>query len=268
MFYMVETDVELAIRAAEVGSEMIRLGFRRTNVREIEQDNFVTETDIAVEQKILAIIGCSRPQDCILAEETGASGVLTSNRSWLVDPMCGTRNFAAHVPHVAINISLRIGDAVAVAVVADPFVGEVFWTAGASAYRRFNGEDTELTPHSQNKMVEINLEPPPPQNTWFRPAQLLECIDFRARFQPRVLSTTLALAWVAAGRRTAYITDGDLRDNVHFSSGIALCQAAGCIVTGLKGQVLHTPSYGLIAASDALSHTQLVEAVCRGQTIY
>jgi hypothetical protein len=43
------------------------------------------------------------------------------------------------------------------------------------------------------------------------------------------------LAWVAAGRRAAYVTEGDLRDSVHFAAGIALCQAAGCIVAGLHG---------------------------------
>jgi hypothetical protein len=31
---------------------------------------------------------------------------------------------------------------------------------------------------------------------------------FQERFRPRVLSTTLALTWVAAGRRAAYVTEG------------------------------------------------------------
>jgi myo-inositol-1(or 4)-monophosphatase len=61
---------------------------------------------------------------------------------------------------------------------------------------------------------------------------------FTRQFGPRVRSTTLALAWVAAGRRAAYVTEGDLRDSVHFAAGIALCQAAGCIVAGLHGQPL------------------------------
>jgi len=59
--------------------------------------------------------------------------------------------------------------------------------------------------------------------------------EFAARFGSRVLSTSLALAWVAAGRRAGYVTDGDLRDSVHFAAGIAICTAAGVVVTGLAG---------------------------------
>lgn len=81
---------------------------------------------------------------------------------------------------------------------------------------------------------------------------------FSTLFRPRVVSTTLALAWVAAGRRVAYVTDGHLRGSVHFSSGIALCQAAGCVVTNLAGEPLHTGRQGLIAAADAETHAELV----------
>jgi len=53
---------------------------------------------------------------------------------------------------------------------------------------------------------------------------------------------------------------------VHFASGIALCEAAGCVLTGLFGQPLHTGSGGLIAAADAETHAAVLEAV-RRQTL-
>ena len=74
--------------------------------------------------------------------------------------------------------------------------------------------------------------------------------EFINRFRLRVVSTTLAGAWVAAGRRAAYLTDGHPRDSVHFAAGIALCQAAGCVMTGIDGQPLHTGAGGLLAAAD------------------
>jgi myo-inositol-1(or 4)-monophosphatase len=86
---------------------------------------------------------------------------------------------------------------------------------------------------------------------------------FLASFQPRVVSTTLALAWVAAGRHAAYVTDGHLGDSVHFSSGIALCRAAGCVVSGLQGQPLHTGIGGLVAAADEETHAALVAIINR-----
>jgi myo-inositol-1(or 4)-monophosphatase len=76
-----------------------------------------------------------------------------------------------------------------------------------------------------------------------------------------VLSSTLAIAWVAAGRRAAYVTDGDMRDNVHFAAGIALCQAAGCVVTGLHGEPPLTEARGLLAAADPATHNNLLRLI-------
>jgi myo-inositol-1(or 4)-monophosphatase len=75
------------------------------------------------------------------------------------------------------------------------------------------------------------------------------------------VSTTLAVAWVAAGRRAAYVTDGHLRDSVHFAAGIAVCQAAGCVVTGIDGQPLHTGTGGLLAAADEQPHAALLTLI-------
>ena len=72
------------------------------------------------------------------------------------------------------------------------------------------------------------------------------------------ISTTLAVAWVAAGRRAASVTDGHLHDSVHFAAGIALCQAAGCVVTGIDGQPLHTGAGGLVVAADEQTHAALL----------
>lgn len=47
--------------------------------------------------------------------------------------------------------------------------------------------------------------------------QLIVDPAFRAGFGPRVISSTLALAWVAAGGRAAYVSDGTFVDNVHFA---------------------------------------------------
>jgi myo-inositol-1(or 4)-monophosphatase len=77
----------------------------------------------------------------------------------------------------------------------------------------------------------------------FRVAALHTDDGFVRRFWPRVVSTTLAVAWVAAGRRAAYVTAGHLAESVHFAAGIALCRAAGCVVTALarSRRIPHTP---------------------------
>jgi myo-inositol-1(or 4)-monophosphatase len=57
------------------------------------------------------------------------------------------------------------------------------------------------------------------------------------------------------------VTDGRVQDDVHFASGIALCQAAGCRVTGLRGQPLHAGASGLVAAADDETHAALTALI-------
>lgn len=109
-------------------------------------------------------------------------------------------------------------------------------------------------------MVDVNVDGP--QDEEFFGPQLFTDRDFRSTFGPRVSSTTLALAWVAAGRRAAYVTDGDLRESVRYTAGLALCQAGGCIVTDLLGKHLYSGP-GVVASADAETHASLLEIVAR-----
>ncbi len=162
---------------------------------------------------------------------------------------------------VAVNVALRAGSGITAAASADPFSGEVFWTDGSSASLRSGDADTGLVPSADSRLVDVNLDPPFPNAPGFRAVNLLASDAFSQRFRPRVVSTTLAVAWVAAGRRAAYVTDGHLPESVHFASGIALCQAAGCIVTGIHGQPVHTGPGGLIAAADRQTHDALLDMI-------
>ena len=111
--------------------------------------------------------------------------------------------------------------------------------------------------------MDVNLDAPFPNAGRFRSVALLAEDGFTAQFRPRVVSTTLALAWVAAGRRAAYVTDGDMRDSVHFASGIALCEAAGCVVTDIFGRPVGTGTGGLVAAADHETHANVLELIGR-----
>jgi myo-inositol-1(or 4)-monophosphatase len=80
---------------------------------------------------------------------------------------------------------------------------------------------------------------------------------FLARFDPRVISSTLGVVWVASGRRAAYVIDGDVVDSVHFAAGVAVCRAAGCVVTDLRGGPVEGGS-GLLVAADEATHAALL----------
>ena len=223
--------------------------------------DFATAADIEAERVIVEALLAARPDDAVVGEENGRIGSGDSGRVWLVDPLCGTLNYAVRNMLVGVNIALRTGSEVTVAASADPFTDEVFWTDGSRAWVRSDGVDEQLVPSGESRLVDVNLDPPFPNDPDFRAVRLLADPGFVERFRPRVVSTTLAVAWVAAGRRAAYVTDGHLRDSVHFASGIAVCQAAGCVVTGIQGQPVHTGAGGLVVAADRETHTALLALI-------
>jgi myo-inositol-1(or 4)-monophosphatase len=257
-------DAEVAITAAGAGAAVVRARFG-TSLERFDKSgmDFATDADISAEKAILEVLRVARPRDAYQGEELGASGDRSSERTWLIDPLCGTLNFAAQTPPMAVNVALRHRGSVEVAASADPLLGEVFWTEGRAAYVRRDGNDEVLVPSAATRLVDVNLDPPFRNADRFRAARMLADPALIAGFRPRVTSTTLALTWVAAGRRAGYVTDGDLRDSVHFSSGIALCQAAGCVVSGLRGQPLHTGVGGLVAAADEENHAALIGIIDR-----
>lgn len=253
------SDAEVAVAAAQAGAAVARASFGGALVRfEKSTTDFATEADIAAEEAILGVLREARPADAYEGEELGRSGDDSSARTWLIDPICGTVNFAAQTPLMAVNVALRDAGAVTAAVSADPLATEVFWTDGQAAYLRRDGTDMSLSPAPASGLVALDVDSPKSATDRFTAARMLANPAFMTGFRPRVLSTTLALAWVAAGRYAAYLTANVERDSVHFASGIALCQAAGCVVTGLHGQPLHTGAGGLIAAADADTHARLL----------
>ncbi|WP_407699539.1 inositol monophosphatase family protein [Streptomyces broussonetiae] len=257
------SDAHLAVTAARAGASVVQdlYGSRLARYDKSAGD-FATEADLAAEQAIVDVLRAARPDDAVTGEESGRSGAADAHRRWLVDPLCGTLNYAVRTMLVGVNVALREGDRVTAAATADPFSGEVFWTDGAAARLRSpDGTDERLTPHAGSALVDVNLDPPFPGAPGFQAVRLLADPGFAERFRPRVISSTLAVAWVAAGRRAAYVTDGDLRDRVHFAAGIALCRAAGCTVTGLRGEPVLTGADGLVAAADAQTHAALLALV-------
>ncbi|MDQ7904935.1 inositol monophosphatase family protein [Phytohabitans sp. ZYX-F-186] len=256
------SDADLAIAAAEAGAAVVRARFGQPLDRYAKSGrDFATAADIESEKAILDVLRAARPGDAVLAEESGADGDPGADRVWLVDPLCGTHNFAARTPLVAVNVALRTGGEVTAAASADPFGGEVFWTDGAVARVRVDGADRPLTPDAAVPLVDVNLEPPFANGPGFRAVRLLGDVAFTQRFGPRVSSSTLALLWVAAGRRAGFVSDSDLRDNVHFAAPVAVCRAAGCVVTGLRGQPVYEGAGGLVAAADRETHDALLAMV-------
>ncbi|MFI2710872.1 inositol monophosphatase family protein [Micromonospora sp. NPDC018662] len=98
----------LSLRAARAGADAIRVarsqGFRTVHKGGAAQDP-VTTADHASERAILDLLARDRPQDAVLAEESGLSAGCSGLR-WIVDPLDGTLNFSHGASRYAVSIAV------------------------------------------------------------------------------------------------------------------------------------------------------------------
>ena len=101
-------ELQVAKKAAYEASEVIK-GYRQRHDFDINfkgKNDLVTDADLAAEKKILSIIREGFSGDRILAEESSEQQVLPEERTWLVDPIDGTTNFAHGFPVFCVSIAL------------------------------------------------------------------------------------------------------------------------------------------------------------------
>ncbi|MDE8346497.1 MAG: 3'(2'),5'-bisphosphate nucleotidase CysQ [Acidocella sp.] len=108
----------------------------------------VTIADTQAEAIILAGLRAATPAIPIIAEEEAAAGRLPNPGAqfWLVDPLDGTREYAAGRAEFAVNIGLvRDGVAILGAVASPPFQHIHYGLIGYGAYKISNGITTRIT---------------------------------------------------------------------------------------------------------------------------
>lgn len=216
----------------------------------------VTVYDQQAEDTIVRVLTAEYPDDGILSEESAESEG-TSGRRWFIDPLDGTNNFLAGIPHFAVSIALAIEDEVVLGCVHDPVRGETF-TAVRGDGAHLNAQRIRVSERDtlDGAVLGVGLSHHPG-----RRGEMIEQLPpflSRAGVLRTLGSAVLDLAYVAAGRFDAiwYLSlhDWDV------ASGGLLVQEAGGRLTGLQGAPLSDPRRG-IAASNGRIHDEFLHAL-------
>jgi 3'(2'), 5'-bisphosphate nucleotidase len=145
-----DNDALIALAAAlalDAGAAILAIRQRGFEVVRKEDRSPVTEADHAAEAIIVAGLRAAAPDIPVIAEEEAAAGRITepSAEFWLVDPLDGTREFAAGNNEFAVNIGLVRNGRPVLGVVAIPAAGELFCgIVGRGAWRRIGSTETAV----------------------------------------------------------------------------------------------------------------------------
>ena len=113
-------ELQTAIDAAKAASTVIAYHAhvnKQPDFRLKAKHDLVTQADVESEKVIKELIKSVFPNDTFMAEESHDGAKLTDSRTWIIDPIDGTTNFAHGVPFYAVSIALYEHGIAQVAVV-------------------------------------------------------------------------------------------------------------------------------------------------------
>lgn len=272
--------------AREIAERAGRLLFERyERVEEIDYKSardVVTEVDHLSEALIMGAIRERYPTDGILAEESGAhhgkgggggeggkaaagagalsaadavSRALAAGRTWIVDPLDGTINYANGIPYFCVSVGLVVDGRPAVGAVCDPMRGETYWaTVDGPAMLG----DRVVHASTKDKLTDCVIS----LSLGGRAvATRGRAVRRAVRASRNTGSAALALAYVANGRFDAFLQSGGMSAWDVAAAGL-IAERGGAVVTDTVGGPWFdvdkaTRAFGIVAAPSA-HHAELL----------
>lgn len=246
------SDMQVAHQLADAARAVILPHFRQSDLgaenKLSEGFDPVTVADRAAEQAMRAALAELRPEDGILGEEfppvSGSSG-----RTWVLDPIDGTRGFISGTPTWGVLIALSETAGPILGVIDQPYIAE-----------RFSGsaEMAEMTGPQGTKPLKCRATRHLQDAILFTTFPEVGSADEGAAFR-RVSSQVkltrygmdcYAYALLAAGQIDLVIEAG--LNPYDIQAPIAVIEAAGGIVTDWQGGPVHEGGRALAAATPEL----------------
>lgn len=252
------TIAALAERAGEIA--LRHFSSRIPTTSKTSRIDIVTAADTEVEAFVVGELSRLFPEHHIVGEEGGGQGAPAAGAAfhWYVDPIDGTVNFAAGLPHFCISIALATaGREPLLGVVYDPSRRELFAaTRGGGATlagRRIHVTETaELADATISSGFPYDRRTNPDNN-------LREWAAFvpRVRGERRLGSAALDLCYVAAGRLDGY-WEKDLKP-YDVMAGLLIVREAGGVVTDYAGgEHPQREDRGRYVASNGRVHAEML----------
>lgn len=252
-------DLSVALEAARAGVKTVNEYQSKTlDIQEKGTHDLVTDADFATEKVILETIQKHYPDDALMSEETNEDEHLTPKRTWIVDPIDGTTNFAHRFPIFCVSVALWENK--------KPIVGVVVEVNRDEEFTAVRGEGAWLNGEKINVSKETN-----PRNAFVAtgfPYNDLSLVDsylklFRylmAELQGirRPGAATYDLCCVACGR-----FDGFYEYSLHawdVAAGTLIIEEAGGTVTNWLGDTNWLFGQRLVAGNPDI-HQYLLDQI-------
>ncbi|WP_420584590.1 histidinol-phosphatase [Ruegeria sp.] len=252
------SDLEVAEEMADAARAAILPVFRQANLGTSNKltDGFdpVTVADRSAEQAMREVLAKHCPGDGIFGEEFGQTQG-SSGRTWVLDPIDGTRGFISGTPTWGVLIALSNQDGPIMGIIDQPYIGERFVGSADTAH---------VTGPTGTMALKTRSTPSLDQAFLFTTFPEVGTLEERTGFEAVAQHVKLtrygmdcyAYALLAAGQIDLVIEAG--LNAYDIQAPIAVIEAAGGIVTDWQGGPAHQGGR-VLAAANADLHAAALE---------
>ncbi len=238
-------ELEVALKAAHEAGKLISDVYKTSNSQENVQADITTETDKQSQELILKVLRKEFPSDSLCAEEntiTLSESSLSSPRTWVVDPIDGTRGFVMKNDQFSVMVALMDQGKVVVGVVHEPANGKTTYAAkGQGCFLIQPGKEKVICKvrscSDLNKSILVQSHAKAGKMSLvqkaFSPGSLLE-----------TYSAGLKMAIVARGEGDIYANNYVAFHDWDICAGHILVEEAGGKVSDFQGQPIQYGAFG------------------------
>src|ERR1700733_10305299 len=260
---VVRQETLLAIEAVERALVMARRRSGESDVFAKGDRDLVTATDLAIEDAIRSMIG--EPSGFpIVGVERGGEAPPNSAPYWLLDPICGTRNFALSDTSLLSQCRARRGrprhcrgrrQSVGP---RDPRcrAGSRLGSERRSVAQLLAGNESRIIAIEDGTTKGARRE---------RVARFVAAVIRADRWDFRAFGTSLSLSYVAAGQIAAYVLFSS--SPVHFGAGSLMVTEAGAVLTDTEGKPWTLRSDSALVGASSELHEDLLTIALKGPNI-
>lgn len=258
------TDLTDALRFAETLAEQATALAQTTWIAPAEMTlkpdgSALTPADLAVEDLWRTAIRARYPDHGILGEERGTTGA-GRPWTWVLDPIDGTRPFAAGLLKHASLIALCHNAAPVLGVIALPLPGARF-TAITGGGTQFAGRPVRCTPGATLDTARMSLANPDS----FGPRTAPAIARLRQRGSLRSYDDGSPAYGALARGRLDLVVNGDDLDSFDICALAPIVTEAGGCLTDWHGAPVSLHSQGpIVATSGPALHTETLAALADG----
>jgi fructose-1,6-bisphosphatase/inositol monophosphatase family enzyme len=265
--------IEIALEAGSLALRWQQGEFGSLHVlQKPDEAGPVTRADQEAEALIVQRLGERFPEDDVVGEESGHHHGRDPAYRWLVDPIDGTRDFAAGGPDWAVQLGVCLGDVVTLGVVFQPRTARLTW--GLLGTPNSAGALDHGAAESAALPTDEDLEHPPrlltsPFGRSARTEQIAAGLAIPAHRHLHAGSTGVKLTMLTRGMADIYLYAEPKTRVWDTCAPMATLVAVGGVVTDLRGDALtHADPaaphlHGILAGRTRAAHQWALERILR-----